>query len=490
MDAAIRLIQYAIGVKVFGYASDFNPQYNPAVRVQAGRLRNALNRYYQQEGVHDPIRIDIPKGTYVPAFTTIEGHQDTLLASSNSRDVEKLSKSPSLVVLPFTNLSGNEADEYFIEGLGEEITLALARFQELSMIAFYSARHFRGGDTKLEAVRHALGVDFVIIGSALKTQESLTLTVRLVDAVDEQILWVEQYSKALTATNLFDIRDEIVQQIVAMLGSIYGVIFRKMAKASLHKRVDNLTVHEAIMRFYHYQRYPSPETHMKARLALEHAVRIDPEHALAWATLGELYCDIHTVAFSEMDKPIDRALVCTRKALSLDPLCQHAHHSMAYAMWLTGENQATITSSVRIFELNPNQAYLVGAAGFWLFLVGESERGLAFIKQSMKLNPYYPTWLHHAFMVDHLRQSMYSLAREEALRFNSPDFFWDPLDKAIVFSALGNMQEAGKALNEVQRLLPDFTLRPRHYLSAYIPADMLNEVMRHLEKAGLVVDEL
>jgi len=485
-----KINQYAIGVEVFGYASDFNPQYNPAVRVQAGRLRQALGRYYKQEEVHDKIHVEIPKGTYVPVFTATHDYQNTRPVISDSGHTEGLPQNPSLAVLPFSNLSSVAENDYYTEGLGEEITLALARFQELSVISFYSSRYFRGGDTKLETVRQAFGVDYVIIGRAVIFGGILTLSVSLVDALDKHILWAEQYAEALTADNVFEVRDAIVQQVVAKLGSIYGVIFRKMAEASLNKRVHNLTTHEAILRFYHYQRYPSPETHMRARRALEQAVRIGPGYALVWATLSELYADTYTMAFSEMVEPVDRALVAARKALSLDPLCQHAHNSMAYASWLTGDDKTAIASSMRVYELNPNQAYLVGEAGFWLFLSGEEEEGLTYIRHSMKLNPYYPTWLHHAFMLKFYRQKEYKLALEEARRFNSPDFFWDPLDKAIVYSALDEIHEAREALNEVQRLLPDFAKRSRHFLKTFIPADMLNEVIGNLKKAGMKLDKL
>jgi len=93
-------------------------------------------------------------------------------------------------------------------------------------------------------------------------------------------------------------------------------------------------------------------------------------------------------------------------------------------------------------------------------------------------------------MLEFYRQEEYKLALEETRRFNSPDFFWDPLDKAIVYSALDEIHEAREALNEVQRLLPDFAKRSRHFLKTFIPADMLNEVIGNLKKAGMKLDKL
>jgi TolB-like protein len=481
--------EYTIAVKALGRGVDFDPALSPIVRIQAGRLRRALGDYYAGEGEEDPIRFEIPKGAYVPVFYEAASSQATPASEVGavSDDRTLAFSGPSLAVLPFLDLGGDATDAYFVDGLGEELSINLARFQELSVIAYYSSRQLRGGGVR-EAGRR-LGVDYTVTGSVRRTPERLRVTAGLSHTGTAEQIWAQRFDRALTADNLFSLQDEIVQHIVAAVGSSYGVVLRDVAKASQQKQTHDLNVYEAFFRFYKYQRNPSPAAHVAAREALERAVTIDPEHALAWAALGEVYVDAYVFAFSAMDNALDQAHMCAAKAIQLDPLCQHAHHVMAYVSLQMGDTRDVIDACERVLGLNPNNAYLVGTAGFWLVLVGEYERGLATMRHAIRLNPYYPGWFHHAFFLDYYRRGEYALALTEAQEFNEPDFFWDPLDRSIALSALGRTREARQALNAVLRLQPDFAQHPRRYLKAFVPTDdLLEQMLADLSKAGLAFE--
>lgn len=478
--------EYTIAVKALGRGVDFDPAISPIVRIQAGRLRRALGDYYADEGKQDPIRFEIPKGAYVPVF--YEATSSQAAPASEPRAVSDF-PGPSLAVLPFLNLGGDATDAYFVDGLGEELSINLARFQELSVIAYYSSRQLREGAAGVREAGRRFGVEYTVTGSVRRTPERLRVTAALSHTSTGEQIWAQRFDRVLTADNLFSLQDEIVQHIVAAVGSSYGVVLRDLAKASQGKPTHDLDVHDAILRFYECQRNVSPATHAAARQALERAVTIDPEHALAWSALGEVYLDAHVIGFSEVDNALDRAHMCAAKAIQLDPLCQHAHHVMAYLSLQTGDTQAVIDSCERVLDLDPNNAYLVGTAGFWLVLGGEYERGLATMRHAIRLNPYYPGWFHHAFFLDYYHRGEYALALTEAQRFNMPDFFWDALDRSIALSALGRTREARQALDEVLRLQPDFARHPRRYLRVFVPMDdLLEQMLADLSKAGLAFE--
>ena len=475
---ADQIKQYTIGVRAYGYPANFDPRTDTVVRVHARRLRRALNSYYEGQGVEDPLIIEIPKGSYAPLIKPAETDVNAKANLSRFRH-------PSLAILPFKNLSDDPATAIFIDGFGEELSSSLARFQELAVVAYYSTSQLRKQNIGVQLAGERLGVEFVVTGAVIKTEKRLRITVSLSSTSSRKILWTRQFDRTLSAENFFDVQDEMVQQIVAEIGSKYGVVMRQLTNVPQPKRTQNLNSLEALLHFYHNQRNYSVETHLVARNALEHAVKLDPNYALNWAALGEIYCDAYVTGASEIDN-LDQALKCVMRAISLDPMCQHAYHALAYVRLQGGDLQGAVEASEKVMELNPNAAYLVGTTGFWLVLAGKYERGLDIIKRSLQLNPYYPTWFHHAFFLNHYRSRIFEQALAEAKKFHMPEFFWDPLDKAVALSALGRTSEAEIAYLDVARLNPDFSNQPRYYLKAFVPqVDVQNQMLEDLTKAGL-----
>ena len=174
------------------------------------------------------------------------------------------------------------------------------------------------------------------------------------------------------------------------------------------------------------------------------------------------------------------------KAIQIDPLCQHAYYVMGYICLLRKDIKKIIPACERVFELNPNAAFLVGGSAFWMCIVGEYDRGLPMIKRSIRLMPYYPRWFHHAPLLYHLSRGECEQALVEANEFNMPEFFWDPLDKAAILGLLGRKEAANVELRKLPQLNPDFAKRPRHYVNCFVlQEDLLEKLMLGLERAGL-----
>lgn len=483
-----RLIKaYTIATRAWGRERGFDPQADPIVRIQAGRLRRALKGYYADEGARDPIRVEIPKGTYVPTFHVAESspgqEQETEIAPS------PIEKGPSLAVLPFFDQSGDEAQRFFVDGFGEELSVGLARFQDLSVIAYFSCRRYRDTTKDIREIGQELGIEYAVTGAIHRSPERLRISAALSETRSGAQVWAQQFDHESTATGLFDARDRIIEQMVAAIGSRYGVIPRALARASRGKPAADLSVYEAVLRHSSFLMVGAPEAYHDAHEALKHAVSVDPEYAPAWAALGGTYTNAYTMGLGTVEDPLEEALACVGRALHLDPLCQMAYANLAGIYFQQRNVDGVVRACDRILELNPNEASMVGVAGFWLAQVGEFDRGLSWLDKSIELNPYYPGWFRYPYFLYYFSQGENEQALREAYNFNMPEFFWDPLLRAVALNQLGKTPEAKAAFVELLRLKPDVMERAHHYLGVYVFFDDVRaRMLKNLVTLGLDVD--
>ena len=160
---AAQLKGYTIAVAVYGRSESFDPQIDPIVRVEAGRLRRALTHYYLKAGKHDPVRIEIPKGGYIPTFQAARMPPSGEKAHTSINQQTALPPEPSIAVMPLIDLAGNREQEYFAEGLTEELTTELARYQDIRVIASQSTMPFKNREVDPKVIGRDLGVRFLLM---------------------------------------------------------------------------------------------------------------------------------------------------------------------------------------------------------------------------------------------------------------------------------------------------------------------------------------
>jgi TolB-like protein len=475
---------YTIAVKAWGRERDFDPQSDPIVRIQAGRLRRALKDYYAAEGAQDPVRIEIPKGGYVPRFQVLEAAPDQV--EEKRTEPEPPLQGPSLAVLPFLDVSEDDSQAHFVDGFGEELSVSLARFQDLSVVSYFSCRRYRHSTKDVREIGRDLAVEYVVTGAVHRGAKRLRVSAALSATRSGTQVWAQQFDEACTATGLFDVQDRIVEQIVAAIGSRYGVIPRALAKASRGRPAADLSVYEAVLSHSSFLMVGTPEAFSAAHKALKHAVAVDPEYAPAWAALGGTYSNAYTLGLGTVENPLAEAMACVSRALHLDPLCQMAYANLAAIHFQHRNLEGVVRACDRILELNPSEASMIGVAGFWLAQVGDFDRGLSWLDRSIALNPYYPGWFRYPYFLHHFSQGEYEQALMEAYNFNMPEFFWDPLLRAVALSQLGRLPEAKAAFSELLRLKPDAAERASHYLELFVFFDGLRlQMLENLYALGL-----
>jgi adenylate cyclase len=482
---ASQIKAYTIAVTVYGRTEEFDPQVDPIVRVEAGRLRRALEQYYLKAGKSDPVRIDIPKGGYVPAFHTNQDASFRAKMPPPKWENSELSTGPTIAVMPIINLSGDEKQEYFVDGLTEELTAELSRYQDFLVIAAQSTRRYKGQGVDPIEVGRDLGVRFLLRGGIRKDLKTIKATISLLDTSKAEQIWAESYKSDLTAADLIAIQEDIAHRVVGAIADHYGPITRRLAKESRKKVPADLKAYDAVLRFYHYETELTPEAFEKAMAALEQAIEIDPEYGLAWAMLGHLHADNYALGFCEIEAPLEKATTYAQRGVALAPLNQFAMDALSLVYFHQGPKELFLKHVEQTIALNPSSPYIVGVAGWHMALYGEWDRGLALLKKGMKLNPYHPSWFHLAPYMDYYRRGQYEDAFTEAMKFNYPELYLDPTMRAAALAQMGRQDEAKAAVDQLLNLEPDFAARGRWLISRYVKVDgLVDKIVEGLHKAG------
>jgi len=481
---------YNVATQVLGRKADFDPNLDPIVRIQAGRLRRALELYYGVQGKSDAVVIDVPKGSYVPVFRAVSRQEGAGFVIPGVRQEPILAppSGPSVAVMPLLNLTGDRKQEYFAEGLAEELTSELARYQELRVIAYQSTRHWQGKKIDSRAAGQDLGVRFLVGGSIRKDAKTVKIDLHLVDTQNGQRVWGEQYCRELKADSLIALQEEIARQVVARLGSLYGIILQTLSRESRRKPPESLETYEAFLRFYHHATIMSPQTFAETLSVLEQAVRWEPESGFSWSLLAFLYGQSYSLQLFPMESPLEQALVAAQKGAALEPDNQMTRAALAHVHFFRNERELFLPEAEIALALNPNAPGPIGFLGWLLALFGEWERGLAILKKGRELNPHYPGWFHLAPYFYLYLQERYEEAYQEALVFQMPQLFWDPLLRAAALGRLGREQEGARALAELLQLRPDFPNAGPFLISCYAKFPYLVEgLLDGLRLAGLKI---
>ncbi len=496
-----RLKGYTIAVQVFGRSEDFDATNDPIVRIQAGRLRRALERYYLVAGVGDPILIDVPKGRYIPRFAArpaapaspapIPGQPASTqaLPAAPAPDDLPVTTGPSVAVLPFENLSGDPAQLALTVGLTEELVTELTRFQDIAVVPCHLAQQPAGTPQDPVELARAVGARFLLRGAARRDAETVKVSAQLIDTGEGRQIWADASTHPPDASELIATQEEIAQRVVSSIASEYGIIARRLSAESRKRRPAELATYEAMLRYYSHQIAPTLESAAECFSALSGATEREPEYAPAWSALATLYCQMYAFDAPGFDNALGTALEHAHRGVSLDPGLQLARLILAYASHLADEPRSFEQEAEAALALNPNSPYTVGTIGYIHALRGEIERGLPLVQRAMVMNPCHPAWFHAAFVIDHWLRAEWDIALAESRRHRPFISFWDDVAMAAMLGKLGRSDEAGPHVDRVMGLKPDFPRRARKLIRRALKIDpVVDELMDGLRRAGMPVE--
>lgn len=472
---------YTVATQVFGRKEDFDQNSDPIVSIHANKLRRALERYYLTAGIHDPLRIDVPKGTYVPVFyKQNEINAPAVSINDIKQSITYENAWPTVLIQPFKSLTGDSESNYMGIGLATELSTALARYQDVRVLMYGPE-----GNAKRIADTPAR---FVVEGSVRKDETKINVSVHLVDLISGMQILGESHNTDLKATQLIAFQEEFSRKIAVAIAGEHGAISRAMSSESKNKPPKELTTYEAILKYYEYDRFNNTETYIAALEALTSASKKEPDCGQIWTKLGRLYSDNITNEFFDTEITLEQAVSCASKGVLINPDNQRARIILAALRMFSDEVPAARAEAERALALNPNSLFFLDVTGYILTLLGDWERGTMLIKKAMSLNPYYHNYVHYALWLNLFRKKEYEPAYLETTNLTLTESLWEPLTRAATLGQLGRIEEGKRAAEELLTLKPEFQTRGRKLIKYYIKFDdIIEQVVDGLRKVGVAV---
>jgi TolB-like protein/DNA-binding winged helix-turn-helix (wHTH) protein/Flp pilus assembly protein TadD len=345
--------------------------------------------------------------------------QDSTLRDDPAPAALALPDKPSIAVMPFTNMSGDPEQEYFSDGLTDDLITALSRLSQLFVIARHSVFTYKGKAVKVQEVSKELEVRYVLEGSVRRTDERIRINAQLVDATTGHHVWAERYDRPLQ--DIFALQDEIVQKIVTTLGlqlrlQEQGVLVRKAT--------DNLEAYDYYLQGMEYRLRFTKEANAQAQQVLERAIVLDPAYADAYAELGWSHFVEWSWQWSQDPQALERALALGQQAVALDDSLSRAHGLLGVAYARKQQYEQAIAEGERAVALDPNNADGYALQALMLSFAGRPADALRAIEQALRLNPHSPVWYLQelGFAYQFMGQYAEAIATYKQLLVRNPNF--------------------------------------------------------------------
>jgi adenylate cyclase len=395
---------------------------------------------------------------------------------------------PSIAVLPFINMSGDPAQEYFTDGLTEGIITQLSRFRDVFVIASHSSFAYKNKKVNIKEASTKLGVRYILEGSVQNSNKQVRISVQLIDGLSAQHLWSERYDH--NHDDMFRLQDELTEVIVGTLASVYGGRLRKAWQNQSHTiRPENRQAFDYFMQGVDAVDLFTRDGNVRGREYLNKAIEIDPNYAKAYAKLSWTHIlDAVEGWGDDYNASINMGKEMAAEAVKRDDNESWAHWALAACQMYARNYDVALANFDRVIELNPNDADALADYGYYLAYLGRADEGLIWMHKAMRLNPYYPNW-YTAQLVQILHDAgRYADAIRQFQNLFEGEWIVARLYVAASQAAMGRQREAKETIARIYQLDPQSSISKWacHDRAPYKYMKNLKRFRTNLHKAGLV----
>jgi adenylate cyclase len=504
--------EYMLGRDVFDRDHTYDPRVDSIVRVEARRLRVKLRQYYQETGAADPVLITFRKGSYSPVFRYLKPAAPVAAPAPPASEPAVLD-ARTVAVLPFLNLSSDPDQDFFCDGITEEILNALSTVPELSVVARTSVFYFKGKSTDVRQIGEKLGAGTVIEGSVRKAEHRLRVSAKAIDAVKGVVLWSGMFDRELA--DVFAVQDEIARAIANALSTTLASSTNPFAAVASS---GNLEAYTLYLKGRYYWHQMSQEGAREALSQFNRAISLFPDYARGYVGLGDAYTHLTFWGAIAPEEGIAKAKLAALEALRLDDRLAEPRAQLGAIVscfeWHWDEGAKLLK---RAMELQPSSVAAYHFYAFQHLCHADFAQAAICIERSLQLDPLSPRisrikgWadylerrydeaiesLNVTLALDqrnsearfllgyaYLRKLLYEEAVAEFAQLSEGPFSatkWGALGEA--YGAWGKPEEARDALRKLDTLAASEYVSPISRLSVYAGLGEWDHVIEQLELA-------
>jgi adenylate cyclase len=489
-------LEFRIGVNIGDVIVDRNDIYGDGVNI-AARLESLADSggICISGAVYDAIRGKLKlefeflgeqrvKNIAAPvrAYRVIIEPEQPAAATPPTAPTE-LPDKPSIAVLPFENMSGDAEQEYFSDGISEDIITDLSKVSGLFVISRNSSFVYKGKSVNVKQVGRDLGVRYVLEGSVRKAGNKVRITSQLIDSSTDGHVWAERFDRDLE--DIFAVQDEVTQKIVSAL----KVQLTQAEQEHLtYRDTDNLDAYDYLLRGKEYYLRFTRDANQQARQLYEKAMELDPNYATALAELARIYVQARNHGWTvNLVEPLQQASNFAEKAVELNDSLPQARVVLGFINMWKQDHEAAIAEVSRGLVLDPNHAEGQMYQAIILGFAGQPEESMEWVEKAILLNPGSPFWYLFAQGNAYFSMERYPEAIAACIKaaIINPNFIFAHLLLLACYSNLGMREECEAELKECLARMPDLTVSWAEEVMPYKDRDVLTRFINDLREAGL-----
>jgi class 3 adenylate cyclase/TolB-like protein/Tfp pilus assembly protein PilF len=388
---------------------------------------------------------------------------------------------PSVAVLPFVNQGGDSQDDYFSDGITEDIIAALGRFSNLMVFSRNAVFHYKDEPATPEQISRELGARYLVDGSVRKSGDRVRVRARLSDAEKGILLWSGRYEEGID--DIFTVQDEITQRVVGALVERLNLVEQERAFAT---PTSNLKAYDYMLQGRSYIHESTRSANFTARELFEKAIELDPKYASAYTWLARTHVHDALYGWTQWsDRSLQRGYELLQKATALEDSNALAHQLLAEVQLYRGRHDLAASEADRAIELNPNQPSSHAIRGAILLTEGLADEAISFFETAVRFDPQ----IDNGYFVDlgmaYFLEERYDEAIKllEGLRVRNPDFAYSYIALAAIYVETGRAEDASNAAANVRRLAPFF--ESTEFVQQFLDAAQRARIIEALQGAGL-----
>lgn len=401
------------------------------------------------------------------------------------RGFAKLPTGPTVVVVPLESISGDPEETLLANGIACEINSQLSQFQNLRVVSHRSSAQYATQSMSNDQFRRELSADYVVGGTIQRLGTRLRLTASLISTNTSANLWSQRFDRTLTDENLFEIQDEIAENVSSKLAQPYGE-FHRAESEKLEDDSQQFGAYQSVLRFYDYWHRELLEDYWPVRSALESTVQRYPEYASAHAAMALMLVNaIRVHNLPNHDDALEQAARHAERALRLDPKCEMAHQALVSSLFHQGKMQQFTVAAEKALQAYPNHCELLADIGLFLVVTGKRAQGVPLAEKAVALSPDPPGWYFSALVCNAFLIGDFEQAMEFARRVGE-DHLWGRVQHAVALANLGELEQAADHIQKARAFLPEFESHFDSMMDLFHPSATLRDIFeKGLSLAGL-----